>query len=97
MFDRACRDLHDKTVAACAAVAFENLGRLLRHLDDVAVIHAHDTHPDKCRYGQINLGSIDLRTITRNNARILKFADSLDDGGGGQPNAATELGVARTG
>jgi hypothetical protein len=46
VLDRGDSDLHYERIAAGAAVAFEDLGRLLSDLYDVAVIDSADAHPE---------------------------------------------------
>lgn len=96
MFDRGDGDFHDERIAAGAAVAFENLVRLLRYLDDVAVIDAADAHSDECRDGQSYLGGVDLGPIARDYLGKLKFLNPHYHGGCRQTYAAAELGKADT-
>ena len=97
MLYRRDRDLHDKRIAACPAVAFEHLVRFLGDLDNVAVIDAGYAHTDKRRDRQPDLCRIDLSPITGNYLSILELADTLDDGRRRQADTAAKLGVAEAG
>ena len=77
MLDRADGDFHYERIAAGAAVAFENLVRALRDLDNVAVIHTGDAHPHKRRDRQPDLCRVDLRAISGDDVSVFEFPNTL--------------------
>ena len=97
MLNRRDGDFHNERIAAGAAVAFEDLIRLLRDFDNVAVIDAGDAHSDESGNRQADFCSVDVNTVAGDNAGVFESANAFDDGGRRQACPAGELGVAQPG
>ncbi len=85
---------HEVAVVARDPVALRYFGGVGSDLANALELARRGPDPDDRRDGEAERTRIELGAIARDHASSLEPAHALGDGGGGHPDAATELGEA---